>query len=596
MFNVICYLVHFQPPIDYNNEGMKKIVIFVIVLTLFFSLTTPVKGDQLDDINTQLEKLKRDLSESQKATKPLETDVEKFKKQLDDLRSKIALIETDVAKKEKEVKQGEQALVYQKKILDQRTNAFYKNSKKAEVSFLNLLVADNLSVSLQNFFYQKTLADQDKRTIIKIVLYIKNLEEKKKQLEEEKSRLAVIKAEVDQQSQFLSGEIAKAKKYQAELSTKIAELSAKQQELIAQKLASLNIPRSAATSLGGCINDRDIDPGFSPRIAFFTYGVPHRVGMNQFGAYGRAKAGQNEEEILRAYYDNFELKKDYDTGININVEGFGAFNVEDYLKRIYEVPERWGVDGFAALKAQVIAARSYALAYTNNGQGPICASQQCQVFKPEEKGGLWNQAVEETRGWVMVQGGNPIKAWYSSTHGGYVLKSSEVGWSDTSWTKHAVDSSGGINNFSDLQNNAFDRESPWFYCDWGSRSQYNKTAWLKTDELADIVNVILLAKRLTEIKDKEHLYQTDKPNPAGTDTWDQERVRSELRNRGATPFNNVSDVSVSADFSAGRTTTVNLSGDGGSVSFDASEFKDWFNLRAPANIQIVGPLYNVEKK
>jgi len=505
---------------------MKKVIVFILVLFFFICLTSPAHGDQLDDINTQLEKLKQDLSESQKATKPLEAGVEKLKKQLDDLLSKIALIEAGVAKKEKEVKQGEQALLYQKKILDQRTNAYYKNSKKAEVSFLNLLVADNLSVSLQNFFYQKTLADQDKRTIVKIVLYIKNLEEKKKQLEEEKSRLAVIKTDVDKQSQFLSGEIDKAKKYQSELSTKIAQLSARQQELVAQKLASLNIPRSAATSLGGCIDDRNIDSGFSPRIAFFTYGVPNRVGMNQFGAYGRAKSGQNEEEILRAYYDNFDLKKDYDSGININVEGHGTFNIEDYLKRIYEMPERWGADGFAALKVQVIASRSYALAYTNNGQGSICASQQCQVFKPEEKGGLWNQAVEETRGWVMVQGDNPIKAWYSSTHGGYILKSSEIGWSDTSWTKHGIDTSAGVSNFSDLQNNAYDKESPWFYCDWGSRSQYNKTAWLKTEEVADIVNVILLAKRLTEIKDKEHLYQIDKPNPAGTDTWDQEKVKS----------------------------------------------------------------------
>ena len=153
-----------------------------------------------------------------------------------------------------------------------------------------------------------------------------------------------------------------------------------------------------------------------------------------------------------------------------------------------------------------------------------------------------------------------------------------------------------VNNFSDLQNNAYDKESPWFYCDWGSRPQYNKTAWLKAEEVADIVNVILLAKRLPDIKDKEHLYQTDKPNPAGTDTWDQEKVKSELRNRGVTPFNTINDVSVSADFSAGRTTTVNFSGDGGSVSFGGREFKDWFNLRAPANIQIVGQLYNVEKK
>ena len=159
--------------------------------------------------------------------------------------------------------------------------------------------------------------------------------------------------------------------------------------------------------------------------------------------------------------------------------------------------------------------------------------------------------------------------------------------------RHGNDFSGSVNNFNDLQNNAYDRESPWFYCDWGSRAQYNKTAWLKSEELADIVNTIMLAKKDSSVQ--EHLYQTDNP-PSGTDTWNYDRVKSELKSRGGNPFNNISEAFVNADFGSGRTTSVNISGDAGSQSFDASEFKNFFNLRAPANIQIVGPLYNIEKK
>jgi len=136
--------------------------------------------------------------------------------------------------------------------------------------------------------------------------------------------------------------------------------------------------------------------------------------------------------------------------------------------------------------------------------------------------------------------------------------------------------------------------SPWFYCDWGSRSQYSGTAWLRTSEAADIVNVILLARKDSGTGD--HLYQTDKPHPYGGEIWNEDRVKQELRNRGITPYSNVSDVSVSIDFSSGKTSSVNVSGDGGSNSFSGDEFKSWFNLRAPANIQIVGPLYNIEKK
>ena len=157
-----------------------------------------------------------------------------------------------------------------------------------------------------------------------------------------------------------------------------------------------------------------------------------------------------------------------------------------------------------------------------------------------------------------------------------------------------MDTGSNIASFSDLQNNAYDKDSPWFYCDWGSRSDYGKTAWLKPEEMADIINVLLLIQK--DSGTKEHLYQTDKPNPAGTDTWDAGKVRQELSSRGGTPFNNISGISVGVDFGFGQTNSVNINGDAGSVSFGGSDFKTYFNLRAPANIQIVGPLYNVERK
>jgi len=559
---------------------MRKFIIGIILLVIFLSFFLSVRADEIEDINNAINLLKKDLSSK-------EVNYQNLNSRLNEIKNRISNLEQEINKKEIEVKKGEKVLVYQKELLNERAKSYYKNVNKNSTLFLSILVADDLSTSLRKIFYQKTIVDEDKKAIIKIVLYVKNLEETKKQLEIEKSELANSKAEVDKQSKILAGQISQTR-------SQIAELTAKQQQLIAQKLASLNISRSSSTG-GRCDSDltNGRDPGFSPKFAFFTYGVPNRVGMNQYGAYGRAKSGQNEEQILKAYYENFELKKDYDKNININVDGYGPFNIEDYVKRIYEIPDAWGADGMAALKAQAIAARSYALSYTGNGQRGICATESCQVFKPEPKGGFWEQAVNDTAGWVMVQNGSPIKAWFSSTHGGYILKSSEIGWSDTSWTKHANDFEGSVGSFSDLTSKAYDRDSPWFYCDWGSRSQYNKTAWLKTEELADIVNTILLAKVDSSVR--EHLYQPDNP-PAGTDNWGQDKVKQELRNRQQKTFNSINNGSVSADFSSGKVSSVNFSGDAGDISFSLSEFKDWFNLRAPANIQIVGPLFNIEKR
>ncbi|MGB5034859.1 MAG: hypothetical protein WBO56_03630, partial [Microgenomates group bacterium] len=91
---------------------------------------------------------------------------------------------------------------------------------------------------------------------------------------------------------------------------------------------------------------------------------------------------------------------------------------------------------------------------------------------------------------------------------------------------------------------------------------------------------------------KDHLYQPDKPHPYGGEVWSPEKVRQELQNKGGSPVESVTSISISADFGFGRTNSVS----GGGISASGDEFKSWFNLRAPANIQIVGPLFNVETR
>ncbi len=539
-----------------------------------------VYGDELDDINKQLNDLNTAYNQSKAATAPLES-------QLNSIKQRVAFIETDLANKKREINNGYKNLEKKKEIFDKTVFRHYIESYND--NWLSYLVGSQATGIIQNLAYQKAKADQDKVIITNIALSITDLEEKKRNLESEEIKLAATKTTLDKI-------VTEAKTYQANLTGKIAALSAKQQEILGQRLAGLNIPRSAGVGATACIDDRNISPGFSSAFAFFTYGVPNRVGLSQYGAYGRAKANQDYSAILHAYY-NFDELKDIDVNTQIRVDNHGTYSLEDYMKRIYEVPNSWGDNGgMEALKAQAIAARSYAMAYTNNGAGSICDSQNCQVFKDGEKGGNWNAAVEVTRGKVMVQGGQSIKAWFSSTHGGYIFSSNEIGWSSTSWTKHAVDtSSGSVGNFGELQSNAYDKDSPWFYCDWGARASYNKTAWLKSSEIADIANVILLARADSSTKD--HFYQTDKSHPYGGEVWNEDRVKSELNSRNIIPFSSASDVSISeVDFSAGRTNRVTVSNEGKSESFSGSEFKDWFNLRAPANIQIVGPLYNVERK
>ncbi|MDA1316671.1 MAG: hypothetical protein O3B87_01450 [bacterium] len=552
-----------------------------IVILLFTILISPsaVRADELEDINAKLSKLNTDLQGSQNATEINEQQLAGLNAQIASIKASVLAIEQGIIKKEAEIISGEERLVSQKAILDERIASLYKQQYKAKDALIELLVSDNFNTSLKHYSYQQNLLDDDKRTIVRVVLLVKDIEKKKLKLEDEKERLIPIKEQIDKQSSFLEGEVLSAKKYQQELKNEIVSLSARQQEILSQRLSSLNIPRSAGTSARGCSDDRGINPGFSSAIAFFTYGAPHRNGLNQYGALGRAKAGQSPEQILSEYYPGMSLNTGYDQNTPVNVDGHKTFTIEDYVKRIYEVPNSWGDQGgMAALKAQAVAARTYALNKMNR-IGSICTTEACQVFKPEVKGGNWEQAVNDTAGWVLMDGGSPGFTEYASTHGGYILNISKFDGRD-----------GNPGSFSELNDRAYDKESPWFYCDWGYRSEYANTAWLKSEEVADIVNTLMLVKR--DSSTAENLYQLDKPNPAGKETWSPDKVKQELRNKGGSPLESVSSISVSADFGSGKSTTVTINGEG----FSSGEFKDRFNLRAPANIQIVGPLFNVERK
>ena len=515
------------------------------------------------------------------------------KKNLSDLQSQLANINKRVStltsqinSLTKDIKQREEDTAYTKEIFDQKA--------KDQYTFLRLydpitpfLFSDNASQAFQEISLRQRAADSDRKTLEEYAEELVKLRNDEDSLQKTKESLAVSQKVLAEKTKSLAAEVAKVDEY-------LATLSAKQSAFIAAKLESLGLSRSAYNMKGGCSSDISPykDPGFSgTKYGFFSLGVPNRIGLNQYGAKGRADAGQSAQTILSAYF-NADYTTGYNQSINIHVTGTNEFgqsfdttwNIDEYLKHLYEMPTDWPME---ALKAQAIAARSYALSYTNNGASSICPSQKCQVVKTEINNSRWQEAVDSTKGIVLTSGGSPIKAWYSSTHGGYAYTSADIGWSSTAWTKRLIDSPSSIGSFSDLINSAYDKSSSTFYCDWGSRSNYNGTAWLTSVEVADIFNVVQLVTR--DGSTKSHLYQTDKSNPEGTDTWDAATVRSKL---GSDAIESVNSISVSVDFSTGRTTSVIVNGKG--VSGD--DFKNYFNLRAPSNIQIVGPLFNVETR
>jgi len=242
------------------------------------------------------------------------------------------------------------------------------------------------------------------------------------------------------------------------------------------------------------------------------------------------------------------------------------------------MPSSWHPE---ALKAQAIAARTYAYRYKTQGT-EICITEACQVFnsgKADNPPDAWKQAVEATRGQVLED----VVTYYASTHGGYATP---VGWDTTS-------GSGG-SNFID---SAYDKigGSPWLYKSWytqGYSPSSNKCGrsnpWLSPEEMADIVNAAIALKTGG--------IDTGRITPVTTSCWGGNPYSmEELRNLVSGNGGISSATSVSVSQGNGSTNTVTING----ISFGGEEFKKAFNLRAPGYLSIPQSgfaFFNIEKK
>lgn len=133
-----------------------------------------------------------------------------------------------------------------------------------------------------------------------------------------------------------------------------------------------------------------------------------------------------QKKPLRARYrGRLEILRQDDGRLSlINHVTFDA-----YLKGLSEVPRSWPIE---ALRAQVVAARSYALyRLRRGGSNPnydICSTDQCQVYRgvSVEQGAFgeaWVRAVTSTRGEVLLYRGAVIQAFYFSTSSGRTKRS-----------------------------------------------------------------------------------------------------------------------------------------------------------------------------
>lgn len=591
---------------------LKKLLVATATFSIF-TFTLPVQAVTLQDIDSELTDISQKLAQIKDQQNQLKGDLDKFSKQLNVTVAQIDQIDGQIQKTKDDLNVIDQTLQDRQEKLsqqvqsrDMRVRVLYKRTYHTD--YLDFVLGQNsFSQAAENLAYQVSSLSETKHIIESLNKEIAQYEQNKADLQLAKNDL---EANLNRLASLRNNLAAKKSETTTKLSNTekaIKSLTARQEELLALKTSSFT------TSVGEVPLPDDFNssigyrPSFSPAFALFSYGAPHRVGMSQYGAYGRAKSGQSAETIVKAYFANVTLKKDYPVPANINVDGYGSISFEDnYMKGIGEVPSSWGDNGgYEALKAQAIVSRTYALAVIGNG-GSICPTEACQVYLGYNKGGNWERAVNDTKGWVLTDsGGSPIKAWFSSTTGGFTHSSAAVFGGSTSYAQGIADTTCGSPACWTSQSYEVIASSPWFYKAWyKSRSGDSGgriSPWLTGEEFGDIINALMLYQ--TDPSLTSHLSQTDAANSS---TWSPEQLKQELRNRGQTPANKVESVQPALYSNAGYTTSVNIVTDAGPKSYTGTDFRLIFNLRAPGRIWIpslysgsqpTGPaFFNIEQK
>lgn len=595
-------------------QQIKTLLFATVIILCGICLLTPKNaaiGDEVDDLNQQLDQTQQQLKDTisekdvtQSRLQELEQMKQQFKGSLDSLQNNYALTQTQlqitaetIAEKETEIneiaaeiQQVEAEINHDVELIQQMIRQMYTSQTPGWLN--NIYASQTIADFIQNMLYRSLITNNIQQELTQLKTELKTIKEIKAlmeqirvELENERNALVSQKNSLEsemtitqQQIQSAQYEIQNLNKALIGLDRQISELTQKQQAILAAKAAAA----LASTSVGNeeiskSAIEKDPPPDGNVYASFWTYGYPHRVGMSQYGAFGRAKAGQSAAQILQAYYSGVKIEtREMPAKIKITT-GSGTKQIQfegDYLLGIGEMPSCWGAPdrgGIEALKAQAIAARTYALAYTDNGKNPICTTQSCQVYVGSSKvtgtcGEYWQQAVEETTGQIIIYNGDPITAWYASTAGGFTLSSAAV------WGGHKPYVT-GIADF-DGAGNAYDGEkygdSPWYHKAWGDEP------WLSISQIADLFNAALLPEEYDDY--------VSQPERGG---WNAEEVVNKLTELEIEPVTELTALEIlDANGNSGANTAENghvraYYGTGKIVDIEASRFKFVYNLRSP---------------
>ena len=238
-------------------------------------------------------------------------------------------------------------------------------------------------------------------------------------------------------------------------------------------------------------------------------------------------------------------------------------DMETYLLGV--VPREIGnvqAEVFEAVKAQAVAARTYAAIYMGrrSAQGfDVYATVEDQVYGGQAaEYPLASRAVRETAGEIMTYNGEPITAYYHSTCAGHTAAINEV------WNNAPIPYLVAVRDVDPRTGEAYDRASSRFR--WTERWTHEQLVGILNRTMADS----LRGRRISRIDDMRVLERTPSgriramrlATDAGTFTLGKDRIRWILTPASRAGILNSSKFDVTLTRSGGRVTEIVAAGGG----------------------------------
>jgi SpoIID/LytB domain protein len=561
------------------NKIRLPAIILVSILFIVVSIF-PVRAKTVDEVGEEIEQKEEELSQLEEDLENAQdnvayyknaiansgSEIERIENEIKLVEAEIALNEADLSKQEEELNMLELELEQNQLVIDNNIIDYYIYNRQGVID----VFVENGEVDgfWKDYKYRETLIDSDLEDLTSLA---RELEDRKSErdeilksitaLEEDNDRLASRKKELEDQKAYYASMASYNTNIQSGIRSQmgavqqqIEGLTAEQQKLIEEE------KRIIENAHGGT---QPLVPG-----EYYFYGQGrslyqgHGLGFSQYGAKGGGQHGMSGDSIAKFYYSGSSIGTAsgsvhvvgdtyydgyVDKTIDVEIYVAGLGEVPDYVcgtqaqyetrpdkYRVYN-PNLWegGCWPEAAIEAQVIVARSFALAYG----GTICTTARCQLYKG---GHNKRWAADETNGKVLKVGGGIIKAYYSSDNNN--------GWGTGThrnpvWCwDFAGNCGGGYSWLQSVNDSSFAAKGP--YTDWMWRTN---------------------SYTLGEIQSMFEWY-------AGHGYSNSGSVQSVLNTIGT-----FQDFSMQRDAS-GRVARINVMGSSGSTTINGEIFKEIFNL------------------